>query len=221
VTTPADRAGLAEQGLLRRPGWLSPARCAALLARADRAYAEAAQAPPPGWLPTASSMPWPPGWASELQADLEVPLLALAAAHFGAPVAVIPGQRWLRRQFPLADAPRWHAPHGWHQDGALGVDLARQTRPRRMLTAWIPLVDCGVSAPGLAWVAPALPSLRPPAALTPEAIQADLAEPSAPAIAAGEAVIFVGGLLHRTHITASMAASRTSLELRVAPTSPG
>src|ERR1051325_3407464 len=33
-------------------------------------------------------------------------------------------QSWVRRQYAPANYPRFHAPHGWHQDGALKFDFA-------------------------------------------------------------------------------------------------
>jgi ectoine hydroxylase-related dioxygenase (phytanoyl-CoA dioxygenase family) len=89
-----------------------------------------------------------------------------------------------------------------------------------MLTCWVPLDDCGVDAPGLEWLRPApsaapVPLLRP-AELTDAALRARFAASAFehPALAAGEAVLFDGALVHRTHALPTMTRLRTSIELR-------
>src|SRR6266446_6077884 len=65
-------------------------------------------------------------------------------------------QAWVRRQYAPGHYPALHAPHGWHQDGALGFDFLSQPEGRfaaaallPMTTCWIALGPCGLEAPGL------------------------------------------------------------------------
>ncbi len=123
-------------------------------------------------------------------------------------------QSWLRHGRP---------PHSWHQDGALRHDfLAHAGRPApadaalTMRTLWIALTPCGRDAPGLQWIDAPLPGLLQPAELTEEAV----AERFGPQqvrhaeLAPGQALLFDGLLLHRTHLTPEMSGQRCSLELR-------
>jgi hypothetical protein len=85
-----------------------------------------------------------------------------------------------------------------------------------LITCWIALTDCGVDAPGLEWVEAAPASVLAPPELTDAAVQARH-PPSAfvrAVFAAGDAVIFGGPLLHRTHVSPAMRRPRVSLELR-------
>jgi hypothetical protein len=135
-------------------------------------------------------------------------------------------QAWFRRQYPVEQAPRFHAPHGWHQDGALGFDfLGVQDAPEKstglldMLTCWIALTPCGDDAPGLELLTAPLDHLLELEALREPVIRAghsprDFAVPS---LQAGDALLFPGGTLHRTHVLPSMSRLRTSVELRFFP----
>ena len=123
-------------------------------------------------------------------------------------------QCWLRHGRP---------PHQWHQDGALNFDfLAHAGRPLpdgamlEMLTCWIALTPCGEHAPGLEWVAAPLSRLLTPAELTDAAVNARYAGARLvrPRLQAGDALLFNGALLHRTHLSAAMTMPRSSLELR-------
>lgn len=114
-------------------------------------------------------------------------------------------------------------PHGWHQDGALRFDfIARGNRPLHdddvlvMRTCWIALTPCGDDAPGLEWVDAPQPRLLRPAELQPEAVAGrhDAALLRRPALQSGDALVFDGWLLHRTHWRPAMTQPRTSLELR-------
>ena len=127
---------------------------------------------------------------------------------------------WVRRQFPAGARTGAHGPHSWHQDGALRHDFAvqasRPAAPLSMLTCWLALTPCGIDAPGLELVRCArLPLLRPEE-LTPQRIDARF--PAAarwrPSLAAGDALVFRGDVLHRTHVDAAMTFERSSLELR-------
>ena len=143
--------------------------------------------------------------------DLEEVLQALRALRAELPVRprVLVGQCWVRRAQP---------PHHWHQNGALHHDfIARPTGvPLPMRTVWIPLTPCGVDAPGLAWVQPSLDHLLAPSELHHDRVLARFgaARIEHPALAAGEGLLFDGGLLHRSHVHPAMTRSRTSIELR-------
>jgi ectoine hydroxylase-related dioxygenase (phytanoyl-CoA dioxygenase family) len=123
-------------------------------------------------------------------------------------------QSWLRHGRP---------PHRWHQDGALRFDfIAHAGRPwpadalLEMLTCWIALTPCGEFAPGLEWVDAPQSALLRPEALDDDSVAArhSAALFRRPILAPGDALLFGGGLLHRTHLTARMTLPRSSLELR-------
>jgi hypothetical protein len=144
--------------------------------------------------------------ASELRAPIE--------ARLGpAPLCNL-SQSWLRHGRPA---------HHWHQDGALRFDflaLAGQPPPAdallEMFTCWIALTPCGEHAPGLEWVATPTPRLLLPAELSDAAIRAAFGPASfvQPRLQPGDALLFDGTLLHRTHLTPQMTLPRSSLELR-------
>lgn len=177
-----------------------------------------------------------PMTALPLRAD-EV-LRAVAASAAAAPLVQALGpapwcnlaQSWLRHGRP---------PHGWHQDGALRHDfLAHAGRPApadaalEMRTLWIALTPCGEDAPSLQWLQAPLPALLNPEALTPAAVAArfgsdfgsDAMRPAMPHVTrpamphavlqAGDALLFDGLCLHRTHWRPGMTQPRLSLELR-------
>jgi len=133
-------------------------------------------------------------------------------------------QCWRRRQHPSRLRPAGEHPHSWHQDGALALDFLRDTGAGLldMLVCWVPLVDCGVDAPGLQWWALPTPALLRPEELLHEALcrRYGTATLYAPALAAGEALLFDGTLLHRTFVHDAMTRSRTSIELRFLPAGP-
>jgi hypothetical protein len=148
---------------------------------------------------------------------------AICRDTLGPSVACDADQCWARRQYPLGRYPPHHAAHSWHQDGALGFDFlahagiaisADALLP--MLTCWIALTPCGVDAPGLELAKRADDSLMPLAALTDAAVRAAHAPEhfERPAMQAGDALVFSGGVLHHTHVTAAMTRERTSVELR-------
>jgi ectoine hydroxylase-related dioxygenase (phytanoyl-CoA dioxygenase family) len=123
-------------------------------------------------------------------------------------------QSWLRHGRPA---------HHWHQDGALKHDFlahaGRHAPPDaalEMRTLWIALTPCGVHAPGLQWVNAELHRLLLPAELTEDAVATrfDAGAFEHAELQPGEALLFDGLLLHRTHLTAAMQAARLSLELR-------
>jgi hypothetical protein len=226
-------ATLRDAGVVRWP-CLDPKTCSILSGAADRAYQQVGVAAPPGYLPTAASLPLP----LHAELDFNTPLgaaldplaatldvlasqaLPLVRAALGSAATPLRGQRWLRRQYPTHLAPPGQSPHGWHQDGALHFDFLtgpdpHTVRPRALLTLWVPLVACGHDAPGLALVPRRLDRLLAPVELSDQAVtQRWGAEVWTPHLAAGEALLFAGDLLHRTARTAAMDRARTSLELR-------
>jgi hypothetical protein len=140
-------------------------------------------------------------------------LPGLVAQRLGAAPRLLASQCWVRRAQP---------PHHWHQDGALHFDFLAHGGPPppdallTMLTCWIPLDDCGADAPGLEWL-PASPArLLQPQELGNAALRARFGASASehPALAAGEALLFDGALLHRTHWRPTMTRPRTSIELR-------
>lgn len=149
----------------------------------------------------------------------------LSAVHhaLGPQLSCLVEECWIRRQYAPGRYPPQHGPHSWHQDGALGYDflaLGQHAAPDpgllQMLTCWVPLVNCGIEAPGLELIAGRQASLLTPAELTPAGIDARCANLGRwqPALAAGDALLFCGDLLHRTYSHGGMTRDRVSIELR-------
>jgi len=139
----------------------------------------------------------------------------------GQPVVAIE-RCWVRRQYAPDRAPPTHAPHAWHQDGALCFDFLaaagspRVDMPLAMTTSWIALTACGDDAPGLELVVHDGGRLLGLDEITESAIRQRHAAADfwRPTMQAGDALVFDGGVLHRTHVTPAMRADRTSLEIR-------
>jgi ectoine hydroxylase-related dioxygenase (phytanoyl-CoA dioxygenase family) len=153
-------------------------------------------------------------------------LLPWCEQVLGARVACDADQCWVRRQYAPANYPPLHAPHGWHQDGALRFDfLAHSGQPfppdavLEMITCWIPLTPCGVEAPGLELVTRPPEGLLRPADLTDERVRERFVPDECwrPVLEPGDALLFRGDILHRTHVTPAMTKDRTSIELRFFP----
>jgi ectoine hydroxylase-related dioxygenase (phytanoyl-CoA dioxygenase family) len=143
--------------------------------------------------------------------------------ELGEPVACDLEQAWVRRQYAPQHYPSLHTPHGWHQDGALGFDFLSHPEGNfppeallAMVTCWIALGPCGVESPGLELVTRRLEGLLAPAELTDERVRERFAPEqfSRPVMVPGDAVLFCGDILHRTHVTPAMTKDRTSIELR-------
>jgi Phytanoyl-CoA dioxygenase (PhyH) len=181
---------------------------------------------PEQYVPTASSFTI---GAAIPQSALDVVLARIADAPTGQwiqdelenEVACDLDQSWVRRQYAPSRYPQFHAPHGWHQDGALKFDFAAHQPPfpnalLEMVTCWITLDTCGEHAPGLEIVIQKLDGLLAPVELTNESVQKRfLAEKLwQPKMDAGDALLFPGNYLHRTHVAATMTNDRTSIELR-------
>jgi ectoine hydroxylase-related dioxygenase (phytanoyl-CoA dioxygenase family) len=133
---------------------------------------------------------------------------------------------WIRRQYAPHRYPRFHAPHAWHQDGALGFDFLAYPDGNyppdaliSMVTCWIALDDCGNDAPGLELITQEQPELLSPSGLTDARIR-DRFLPEhfwRPVLQPGDALLFTGEILHRTHVVPAMMHDRTSIELRFFP----
>ncbi len=147
----------------------------------------------------------------------------LFVARLGDELMLDLDQCWIRRQYAPSHAPAEHAPHRWHQDGALGFDFlaspASDDALLTMLTCWIALTPCGVDAPGIEFAGDDRDALVPLAALTEEAMRATHPDDrrQRPVLAPGDALVFGGGVLHHTHVASTMTRDRTSLELRLFP----
>jgi hypothetical protein len=133
---------------------------------------------------------------------------------------------WVRRQYAIQRRPPGHVPHHWHQDGGLRFDfLAHETKPYpagallNMVTCWIPLTACGRSAPGLELITQRQAGLLAPAELTDPQILGRFAVDDfcRPVMEPGDALLFRGDILHRTHVVPDMSDDRTSIELRFFP----
>ncbi len=155
-----------------------------------------------------------PDAAVVLQALRRSPVAASVEQALGPAPPCNLDQSWVRHGWP---------PHSWHQDGALRFDfIARAEQPLHdedllaMCTCWIALTPCGADAPGLEWVDAQQPRLLRPAELEPGAVAAryDAALFRRPVMLPGDALVFDGRLLHRTHWDPAMTQQRTSLELR-------
>src|SRR5207245_70955 len=147
-------------------------------------------------------------------------------AELGARLAVDLDQAWVRRQYAPTHYPAWHAPHGWHQDGALAFDFHSQPGEAfpdgallSMVTCWVSLDACGLDAPGLELVTQRLTQLVGPAELSPVYIGSRFGPDEfwRPVLQPGDALLFCGEVLHRTHVIPAMTQDRTSIELRFFP----
>src|SRR4029077_7567244 len=86
-------------------------------------------------------------------------------------------------------------------------------------TCWVSLDPCGTDAPGLELVNRRFDALFPPAELIEEHVRSRFAAEEfwRPVLEPGDALLFRGDILHRTHVTPAMTQDRTSIELRFFP----
>lgn len=143
--------------------------------------------------------------------------------RLGSRVAIDLDQSWVRRQYAPGRYPAFHAPHGWHQDGALGANFMSIPCPCKalleMVTIWIALNPCGIDAPGLELVTSPVEQLLRPEQLIDSCVRTRFADDLywKPVLSPGDALLFSGAILHRTHVLAGMRQDRTSIELRCFP----
>ena len=213
-------------GVARVREAVDAASAAAWLAAIDahRAWQERDPVRTPGFNPHSSSLRAAAVAAFDLEAAARGLLAgevgALCRSRLGAGLACDVDQCWVRRQYAPGRYPGGHAPHAWHQDGALGFDFLNpgpaDGELLSMLTCWIALTPCGVDAPGLEFVDRRKRRLLPLSALGDEAVRAGHGESDfvQPVLQAGDALVFDGGVLHHTHVRPRMNRDRTSLELR-------
>lgn len=159
---------------------------------------------------------------TRLPLDADEVLQAVARSAAAAPLIAALGpspwcnlaQSWLRHGRP---------PHSWHQDGALRHDfLAHASQPApadaalQMRTLWIALTPCGEDAPSLQWVEAQAAGLLTPPELQHDAVVLRYGAAAMPhaVLQPGDALLFGGLCVHRTHLTAAMTQPRFSLELR-------
>lgn len=129
-------------------------------------------------------------------------------------------QCWIRRQYPKNE--NTYKPHGWHQDGSLAfpfleknVDLNSGMLDMRIL--WIPFNNCGDVAPSLEFIDTPINRILPLAELQGDHITQKYpsGNRSYAVLRKGDALLFKGDVLHRTHSTESMHRPRTSLGIRL------
>jgi ectoine hydroxylase-related dioxygenase (phytanoyl-CoA dioxygenase family) len=151
--------------------------------------------------------------------------IAWCETVLGGPIVCDLDECWVRRQYAPKNYPRRHAPHSWHQDGALRFDFKGRINQDQseglleMATCWLALTPCGLDAPGLELIVDNPEVLVAPANLTDEEMHRRFATESflRPEMETGDALLFRGEILHRTHVNPSMTRDRTSLELRFFP----
>jgi hypothetical protein len=85
-----------------------------------------------------------------------------------------------------------------------------------MITIWIALGPCGTDAPGLELLTRSPNELVLPSQLVDVRLRSAFAPELfwTPVLSAGDALLFSGDILHRTHVLPGMTRDRTSIELR-------
>ncbi len=144
-------------------------------------------------------------------------------ARLGPDLRCLASQCWARRQVPAAQRAPGEHPHEWHQDGALNCRFdGSNLQLLDVVTVWIALVPCGVDAPSLEWIVPGPCGLHPALELADPVLaqRFGLAGRAHARLAAGDALVFGGALLHRSHHDAAMTRPRDSIELRFVPAGP-
>lgn len=140
---------------------------------------------------------------------------------------------WVRKKLAPGGSPDGlRVAQGWHQDGGLGVRFPEPvgTRDERgywvstapmteLMTCWIALDACGRDAPGLEFVRGPQPGLLHFTELADGDLRHRFAAERfwAPEMDAGDAVVFLNSVLHRTYVTPGMMRDRMSVEYRVFP----
>ena len=208
------------------PSAVPLATCSAWLSLVDAAYRRIEVAPSPDFVPESSSFRLGAvvGLSvGDVWSALSDHVRERCAGILGPRLAIDVDQCWVRRQHAPESAPPRHRPHSWHQDGALGFDFAHNDDAAfpddsllRMATCWIALTPCGVDSPGIELVSARVDRLLPLTQLADSAIEQrwPASQRTYPALEAGDALVFSGNLLHRTHVLSGMTRTRTSVELR-------
>jgi ectoine hydroxylase-related dioxygenase (phytanoyl-CoA dioxygenase family) len=203
-----------------------PPTCSAWLSLVDAAYRRIEVAPSVDFVPESSSfrlsaivdLSVDNVW-SALSSQVRERCVSILGPH----VVVDVDQCWVRRQHAPKSAPPRHRPHSWHQDGALGFDFADVVDAEipgdsllRMATCWIALTPCGVDSPGIELVAARVDRMLSPTQLAETTVEWRWPawRRTHPELQAGDALVFDGTLLHRTHVSSAMTRTRTSVELR-------
>jgi hypothetical protein len=160
----------------------------------------------------------------ELVAHLAViGLNDLLADVMAGPVDCNLDESWVRKRFAPSNAPRHYHPNTWHQDGGLGVSFGLDRESvlpmTRMLTCWVPLQACGKDSPGLEFVRHPMERLLHYTELQDLDLRQRFAPDRfwAPELEFGDALLFLAGSLHRTHVRPEMVRDRLSLEYRFFP----
>lgn len=149
----------------------------------------------------------------DVTALLELSMLRVLFTIFGRMPAVSISDTYLRRVAP--EAVDSYIP--FHQDATALAGAG--------LNVWIPLIECGVDAPGLEIMARRTGSILPTITSTgdynqmeidPALVYASFPEETRfyPTPKVGDAVLFLGSTVHRSHIAAGMTRERSSVELR-------
>lgn len=201
---------------------LPPASCAHWLTQID-ACAASLPIGHPDLQATSDSLRLP-ALGTEAFGELLRSVVTGSSGNLPAGLICLVGQCWARRQHPTASRPAGLSPHGWHQDGALHSRFTEASDDALLdiTTVWIPLVDCGIDAPSLEWIAAPTPALRLPPELNDSLLaeRFGLAARQHARLAAGDALVFGGSLLHRTFDTPAMHRRRVSIELRFIAAGP-
>lgn len=154
------------------------------------------------------------------------PSAAWLRARLGEDLLCNLDQSWVRRQYAPSRYPPLHAPHSWHQDGALKFDFFSHQNVElppdallNMVACWLALDSCGLEAPGIELSLQRFDGLLKPSELRNEAVEARFAPDKLwrPILQSGDALLFCGDILHRTHVLPIMTKDRTSIELRFFP----
>jgi hypothetical protein len=208
------------------PSAVPMATCSTWLALIGDAYRGIEVAPSPDFVPESSSFRLRAiaGLAVvDVWSALSSDVWERCVRVLGPSVAIDADQCWVRRQYTPESAPPRHRPHSWHQDGALGFEFAGsgdrgipEEALLRMVTCWIALAPCGVDSPGLELVTDRVDRMLSPTQLTDGAVEQrwPTSRRTRSALEAGEALVFSGDVLHRTHVSSAMTQTRTSIELR-------
>lgn len=179
------------------------------------------------YLPTASSIALNAVIPPEKLIDAFSPLLKeRIVSLLGAKPLCDINIAWLRRQYPESMKAAIARPHGWHQDGAYGVDFmdSNDTRDESllpMITAWLPLHHCGETAPGIELIQDSPQSVLPLSQLDDKEIQKQWPKNTywQPVMKPGDALLIASQTIHRTFSTDSMTQLRGCVELRFLPSS--